>query len=186
MRALVRAWLAALALALACGAGATGSPVARAQEAPAEQPAGLDTEAAEFVILNLLNLLRLEHGLAVLESDAALAELARLRCIDMVERGYFGHDIPGVGFGPIWLLSQLPAARGTGENLGLSDERNETAMWSLFDAWIESPTHLENLLRPEFNRVGVGVIEVPTRFPGRTLKVVAQVFAIANGPLTRR
>src|SRR5687768_4692557 len=111
-------------------------------------------EAAEVTVLHLINLFRLEHGVPALEWDNALVELARMRSLDMAERNYFSHDIPGVGFGPLWLLDQLRGATGTGENLGLSDERNETAMHSLFDAWITSPTHLENLLRPEFNRLG--------------------------------
>ena len=160
-----------------------------AQEAPAETPPETVElpygESAELTVLHLINLFRLGNGVAPLEWDSALVELARTRSADMAERNYFSHDIPGVGYGPLWLLDQLHGATGTGENLGLSDERNETAMQSLFDAWVASPTHLENLLRPEFNRIGVGVIEVPTRFPGRTFKYVTQVFAIASGPLSR-
>jgi uncharacterized protein YkwD len=173
-----------------------GSPVA-AQEAlpeeivlpelppeppPAEPPY---SETAEVTVLHLINLFRLEHGVRPLEWDSALVELARLRSADMAERNYFGHDIPGVGYGPLWLLDHLHGAIGTGENLGLSDERNETAMHSLFNAWVASPTHLENLVRPEFNRIGVGIVEIPTRLQGRTLKYVTQVFAIAVGPLSR-
>lgn len=143
------------------------------------------TEAAEITLLHLINLFRLGNGVSPLEWDTALVELARVRSSDMAERNYFSHDIPGVGYGPLWLLGQLRGALGTGENLGLSDERNETAMHSLFDAWIASPTHLENLLRPQFNRIGVGVIEIPGGFPGRSFKYVTQVFAIATGPLSR-
>ena len=161
------------------------APVEAAAEVPVEAPPPPYTEAAEITVLHLINLFRLEHGVRPLEWDTALVELARVRSADMAERNYFGHDIPGVGYGPLWLLDQLRGATGTGENLGLSDERNETAMHSLFDAWVASPTHLENLLRPQFNRIGVGVVEVPTRFPGRTLKYVTQVFAIASGPLAR-
>jgi len=120
-----------------------------------------------------------------LEWDPVLTDLAHERSVDMVERSYFGHDIPGDGFGPEWELSQLSGVIGTGENVGLSDESNGTAMWSLFDAWVASPTHLENLLRPEFNRIGIGVVEVPTLRPERTIKVVTQVFAIAIGPVRR-
>ena len=151
-------------------------------EAPAIEP---EAEAAEVTLLHLINLFRLENGIAPLGWDTSLTDLARVRSTDMAQRNYFSHDIPGVGYGPLWLLEQLKGAIGTGENLGLSDERNETAMYSLFAAWVASPTHLENLLRPEFNRIGVGVIEIPSRVPGRSLKYVTQVFAIAIGPLSR-
>ncbi|HET6319616.1 MAG TPA: CAP domain-containing protein, partial [Chloroflexota bacterium] len=128
---------------------------------------------------------RLEHGVRPLEWDPVLTELARERSADMAERNYFSHDIPGDGYGPEWELSQLSGVIGTGENLGEGDDSNETAMWSLFDAWVASPTHLENLLRPEFNRVGIGVVVVPTWRPDRTIKIVTQVFAIATGPVRR-
>ena len=156
------------------------------QVQPADETAAPPyAEAAEITLLHLINLFRLGHGVSALEWDMALVELARMRSSDMAERKYFSHEIPGVGYGPLWLLNQLRGAIGTGENLGLSDERNDTAMHSLFDAWIASPTHLENLLRPAFNRIGVGVIEIPGRFPGRSFKYVTQVFAIATGPLSR-
>jgi uncharacterized protein YkwD len=172
-----------IALVVAASLAVSGAPAVRAQEAP---PAfATYTEAAEFTVLNLLNLFRLEHGVQPLEWDPVLTDLARERSADMAERNYFGHDIPGVGYGPEWELSQLSGVIGTGENLGEGDESNETAMWSLFDAWVASPTHLENLLRPEFNRIGIGVVEVPTLRPERTIKVVTQVFAIAVGPVRR-
>ena len=85
-----------------------------------------------------------------------------------------------------WLLDQLPQAFGTGENLGESNEPNAYFLESLFQAWVLSPSHLENMLRPEFNRIGIGIVETPTEPPGATLKMVTQVFAIANGPLTHR
>ena len=182
----------ALGAVLGLPARLAGAPVA-AQEAPPEEALAPEapesppsyTESAEVTILHLINLFRLGNGVRPLEWDPTLVEMARLRSADMAARSYFGHDIPGVGYGPLWLLNQLRGATGTGENLGLSDERNETAVHSLFDAWVASPTHLENLLRPEFNRIGVGIVEVPTRLPGRTLKYVTQYFAIAVGPLSR-
>jgi len=56
---------------------------------------------------------------------------------------------------------------------------------SLYNSWVASPTHLENMLRPQWNRIGVGLVEVPGYVPGVTLKYVTQVFAVASGPLTR-
>src|SRR6266508_6103419 len=158
-----------IALVVAAGFAVLAPHAASSQEvAPAPAFASY-TEAAEFTVLNLINLFRLEHGVRPLEWDPVLTDLAHERSVDMVERSYFGHDIPGDGFGPEWELSQLSGVIGTGENVGLSDESNGTAMWSLFDAWVASPTHLENLLRPEFNRIGIGVVEVPTLRPERTI-----------------
>jgi uncharacterized protein YkwD len=132
----------------------------------------------------MINELRRASGRSPLELDPALTELARTRSQDMAERHYFSHDIPGTGFAPQWLMDQLEGARGTGENLGLSNEANEQVVRGLFGAWVASPAHLENMLRPQFTRVGVGVVEVPEG-SGRSLKLVTQVFAAAPGLLRR-
>ena len=61
----------------------------------------------------MVNVLRAQHGLAPLETDASLTELARERSTDMVARGYFSHDIPGVGSAAEWALYELPDALET-------------------------------------------------------------------------
>jgi uncharacterized protein YkwD len=181
----------ALGLALALIAGVPAA-VVRAQEAPPEPPETYDapappyTEAAELTVLNLINLQRLENDRRPLESDTVLVDLARIRSGIMAETGRVEHDIPGLGFGPEWLISHLsaPGLGRVGENLGATNLSNDVAMWALFDDWVASPTHLENMLRPEYTRVGIGVVEIPTRFAGLTLKYVTQVFAVSAGPLT--
>src|SRR5688500_6591222 len=54
-----------------------------------------DGDQGEAQVVSLVNALRIEHGLAPLERDATLSELARERSADMARRGYFSHDIPG-------------------------------------------------------------------------------------------
>ena len=147
-----------------------------------------ESEAAELTVVNLINLFRLGNSRHPLELDVALTEVARIRSGGLAQRDVLSHEIPGIGYGPLWILDHVAGAIGSGENLGVSDHDNAIAMHTLFDAWIASPTHLENLLRTEFTHIGVGVIEVPAPIrihPGRTLKYVTQVFAIASGPLSR-
>ena len=147
-----------------------------------------ETEAAELTVVNLLNLFRLENGRPALELDTALTELARIRSTGMAVRNSYSHEIPGIGYGPYWILDHLQNARGSGENLGVSDDDHPIAMHRLFDAWVASPTHHENLLQIQFTHIGVGVVEVPAPIrvhPGRTVKYVSQIFAIAAGPLAR-
>ncbi len=176
--------------ALLCLFAATSAPTSAQVHFPGSGPRAADTEAvdtaaAEFTLLNKLNLYRLGNGVAPLELDTALAEIARLRCMDMIERNYFSHEIPGYGYAPYWILAQLNGAVGAGENLGISDEANAVFVDKLHESWELSSIHQVNLLRPEFSRIGIAVVEVPTAPPGFTLKVVAQVFAMASGPLTR-
>ena len=160
---------------------------ARDATAPAQVAAALplDRDGAEYHVAAMINELRAIYALRPLAVDVTLIQMARERSQDMAERKYFGHQIPGIGFAPEWIRRQLPRAIGIGETLGLSIENGDSFVPSLFRAWLASPTHLENMVRPEFNRVGIGVVEVPSRIPGVTLKYVTQLFAIASGPLQR-
>jgi uncharacterized protein YkwD len=142
----------------------------------AEAPTGPhELPAAEVEIVGLINTLRADAGVPLLLPDPTLVDLARIRSRDMIERRYFGHDIPGVGYSPNWLLGQVPGALGAGENLGLSNEPDSVVVRSLFDAWTASPGHHANMVRPEFNRVGVGAVEVP-QVVGHSVKVITQLF----------
>ncbi len=138
--------------------------------------APLDAPAAEAQIVDMINALRAQRGLAPMQADERMAALARERSQDMMARGYFSHDIPGVGPAAQWALDALPDALETAENLGRSNEANGEVLPRLFDAWVASPGHARNLLRPEFNRVGIGLVEIPG--PGdSTTKLVTQLFA---------
>lgn len=142
--------------------------------------------ATERQIVEMTNDLRLSRGLLPLQWDDTLAELACGRSSDMIERRYFSHDIPGLGRSTLWLLTQLPEARRAGENLGMSDQPDETMAQAVFASWLVSPSHLTNLLQQDFTRIGVAVVEgLPV--PGRRLvpKLTTELFAAADVPLTR-
>ncbi len=142
--------------------------------------APLDAPAAEAQIVGMINTLRAQRGLPTMQADERLAALARERSQDMMARGYFSHDIPGVGPAAQWALDALPDALETAENLGRSNEANGEVLARLFDAWVASPGHARNLLRPEFNQVGIGLVEIPG--PGdSTTKLVTQLFANTPG-----
>ena len=176
-----RSGLSALAGLGALAALTTLPPVRLA----AEEEEAAPSRAAELTVVNLINLFRLDHGLNALELDATLTDLARERSLDMIVRNYWGHYMPDGQHGPHWIQAQLAGGPYTSENLGITAEGYETAMWSLFRDWVESPAHLAILLRPEFNWLGVGLVETPAPVPGYTFKVVTQVFVEQRGPIRR-
>lgn len=178
--------VAAPALVLALGgrrsAGAQEAGASAAAEAVPEGP--LATAAAEEELVGLINGLREAQGLPPMAHDAALRELARERSADMARRSYFSHEIPGVGDAAAWALGELPDAMEAAENLGRSNAGNGVVIGTLFGAWVESPGHRRNLLKPELNRVGIGVAEIAG--PGETTtKLVTQLFAASDSPLVR-
>jgi len=171
--------IGAAALAAVSGHGVVGAAIRQQASSPE-----LDAASAEAELVALIGALREQHGLPPMERDAALTEMARERSRDMVARDYFSHDIPGVGQAAQWALDELPNAMEAAENLGRGNESNAVIVSRLFDAWVASPGHLRNLLRPQFNRVGIGLVE--TAGPGATTtKTVTQLFATAHGPLAR-
>lgn len=97
-----------------------------------------------------MNRTRAAHGLQPLHIGWKLQRAARAHSRDMLRRDYFAH-------GPF--LSRLLAVGAggpfLGENLAWGAGARARAAWTV-RAWLASPTHRRNLLRPGFRRVGVG------------------------------
>lgn len=115
---------------------------------------GTVDQEAEQEMFKLLNTERVKQGLSPVFFDEELAEVARSHSRDMFTRGYFSHYTPE---------SESPfdrmAAAGikftyAGENLALAPS-TELAMQGLMN----SPGHRANILNPNFNKVGIGVID---------------------------
>lgn len=117
-------------------------------------PNGQVDSDAEDTMLALVNKARVEAGLTPLRSDSALTQLARLYGEDMFRRGYFSHYNPE-GKSP---FDRMESAGITytyaGENLALAPNV-DLAMQGLMN----SPGHRKNILSPNYNKVGIGVID---------------------------
>lgn len=110
-------------------------------------------QQAEQTMLAYLNEQRRQHGLAPLRLDPTLSALARAHSTDMFQRSYFGHDTPG-GLTP---FDRMRAAAVTytvaGENIAYAPTV------AIADTGLmNSPEHRANILRPQFTRVGVGIV----------------------------
>jgi uncharacterized protein YkwD len=68
----------------------------------------------------------------------------------MLRRGYFAH-----GEFARRMTSFGARGRAVGENLGWGVGASGTAR-AIVEAWLASPPHRANLLRPGFRRIGVG------------------------------
>ena len=108
---------------------------------------------AEQEMLKLLNDERTSRGLAPLVLDPRLVPVARQHSLEMFGLKYFGHQSPVTG-SP---FDRLAAAKITytraGENLAYAH-----SVAVAHRGLMESPGHRENILRPEFTRVGIGVV----------------------------
>ena len=108
-------------------------------------------QEAEIEMLRLVNEERKLRGLSELIMDETLREVARQHSVDMFQRGYFGHIDPE-GNTP---FDRMQAGGVTfifaGENLALAPTVS-IAHQGLMD----SPGHRENILLPQFGRIGIG------------------------------
>jgi uncharacterized protein YkwD len=108
----------------------------------------------EKQMLDLVNKERQANGLNPLAPDPELTEVARQHSTDMFARGYFAHDTPE-GLSP---FDRMRAANvhftTAGENLALAP-----TLMVAHTGLMNSPGHRANILRPQFGRVGIGVMD---------------------------
>lgn len=108
----------------------------------------------EKQLLELVNRERAAAGLSPLKLDPALVKVARSHSADMLTRGYFSHYTLE-GKSPFDRMREsnvsfLIAA----ENLALAPN-----LQSVHTGLMNSPGHRANILRPQFGRLGIGVMD---------------------------
>ena len=108
----------------------------------------------EQQMLDLVNQERQAAGLPPVAPDPELTEVARKHSADMFARGYFAHDTPE-GLTP---FDRMRAANvrflTAGENLALAP-----TITVAHNGLMNSPGHRANILRPQFGRLGIGVMD---------------------------
>lgn len=105
-------------------------------------------------MLDLVNQERVAAGLSPLQADPELTEVARKHSADMFARGYFAHDTPE-GLSPFDRMKAANVRFTTaGENLALAP-----TIPVAHTGLMNSPGHRANILRREFGRVGIGVMD---------------------------
>ena len=118
---------------------------------------------AEKEMFELHNETRTAYGLDPLCLSPVLTQAARARSEDMLNRDYFSHYTPG----GVTVIDQLRRQgyygyepgdyHSVGENIGLGgDFADHDTPEHRFTGWMHSPGHRENILRREFDEVGVG------------------------------
>jgi uncharacterized protein YkwD len=112
----------------------------------------------ESSLLRVVNGVRAAHDLRPLAVDARLVRVARSHSSRLLRRDVLTH-------GDFGTRIRLSGARGPlfGENLAWGTGRHASA-GSVVRAWLRSPAHRRNLLRPGFRRIGLG--SVTGRFGG--------------------
>ncbi len=119
----------------------------------ASQILGVATDIQIEDLLKDTNRERTKNGLEPLVYNEQLAQAAKLKANHMFINNYWAHFSPK-GDTPWTFIKQSGYEyEYAGENLA----KNFLYSQNVVDAWMKSPTHRENILRPEFAEVGFAI-----------------------------
>lgn len=110
-------------------------------------------QLTQDLVIARVNPHRTSVGVAALTVDPGLSEAARAKAEDMIARDYFAHTGPGGEVPWVWLDRVGYRYAAAGENLA-KDFSDPTA---LVRAWLNSPTHRENIENGVFTDIGIGI-----------------------------
>lgn len=129
---------------------------------PATQPSACTAtsmSAGALVLFDASNRERQVRGLAPLERHDCGATAARIRAEDMALRDYFSHEGAGGDTASSLLRGYGVAYTMAGENLARNNYPAAESAEVAFSALMESATHRDNILSPQFTHVGVASSE---------------------------
>ena len=107
----------------------------------------------EEQLLALVNHERAKAGVSPLNLDERLTRAARKHSQRMAEQDSLVHQLPGEDVLLLRLTAENLRADRDGENIALHSDVD-----AAHAALMESPLHRANILRPDFNAIGIGVV----------------------------
>lgn len=131
---------------------------------------GLSYSINEIELLNDTNLARSQNNQSPLILNAQLSDAARRKAANMFEHDYWAHFGPD-GATP-WLFIKAAGYNYSfaGENLA----KGFTSSQDVINAWMNSPSHKENLLSTKYKDIGFAVVE--GKLKGEDTVLVVQMF----------
>jgi uncharacterized YkwD family protein len=103
-------------------------------------------------VVTLVNQQRAKAGLKPLAVDKALAAMALDKAKDMYNNHYFDHTSPTYGSPFDMMTSYGIRYTYAGENIAMGQKTPQEVM----NAWMNSPGHKQNILSPNYMKIGVG------------------------------
>lgn len=126
---------------------------------PFSQPDEVDEQLLRDTILQLTNELRSSLDVGTLIQNNTLQQAADIRALESAQS--FSHTRPdGSDFYTVLNEEGLSYTyQITGENLALATYHLDDVGMAefLFDGWVESPGHYQNMIEADFSELGVGV-----------------------------
>jgi hypothetical protein len=126
---------------------------------------------------------RAKNNIGQLSENKLLDAAAQAKAADMAQKGYFSHTGPDGKLPWQWISQAGYHYQYAGENLAVRFVDSADVV----NAWMASPTHRANIVKPVYQEIGVGV--AIGNFEGQPASYVVQYFAapavtgtVANTP----
>jgi len=135
---------------------------------------GYATDIRLNELLNLTNQKRTSLGLSQLRLNTKLSLAAAKKAQDMFANNYWSHTSPQGKTPWVFIVSSGYEYSMAGENLAknFSDSRG------VVDAWMESPTHKDNIVKPGYRDIGFAIVNGV--LDGEETTLVVQMFGATN------
>lgn len=118
----------------------------------------VESPAARAAVLCLVNAERTARSLPALTEEPRLDAAAIAYARTMRDRDFFAHEgLDGSTPHGRIIAAGYPADSAGGENLAWGTREAATPS-AIVRGWMESKGHRENILRPEFRLIGIGVV----------------------------
>lgn len=126
-------------------------PVNHSVPAKQDQVQDQNSDQVNKEILNLVNQERAKAGLKPVTLDSQLSKVAMDKAKDMANNHYFDHISPTLG-SPFDMMTRAGIQSNTaGENIAMGQHSAQEVMTQ----WMNSQGHRENILNPNFTKIGV-------------------------------
>lgn len=119
------------------------------------QVLGISYSISDQELLILINEKRLENGLEPLKLNSELTKAAQSKADHMFQNNYWAHFAPDKTSPWKFILESGYDYIYAGENLAKGFVNSKDAV----DAWMNSPTHRDNILSSQYEDVGFAIVE---------------------------
>ncbi|MFA6918559.1 MAG: CAP domain-containing protein [Patescibacteria group bacterium] len=127
-------------------------------------------EVSSKELINLTNQYRINRGLKPLAQNPRLTQAALNHANDLLTKNYFDHTSPDGRKFSQWINDVNYKYFYVGENLAIDFDDDKRA----FQAWVDSPEHLANLEKPQYQEIGIAVVKGEMK--GQDTTVMVQMF----------
>lgn len=136
---------------------------------------GVASDISTTRLLDQTNKKRQEVGLPSLNMSSELSQAAQAKATDMFTKNYWAHNSPDGHTPWDFILQSGYHYLYAGENLAKDFQESDAVV----DAWIASPSHKSNILRPQYSEVGFAVVN--GKLNGEKTTLVVQMFGTKAG-----